>query len=188
MPGIYRPFSEVTEQSLEHTLIEEGLSLGSAETDSLMQAYDHLSTFSDVAPTLKALAETPEVTAVVFSNGTLSMVSNSVQRSADLAPYANVFNDIVVVEEEERFKPDPRVYKMLARRVGKDERSLNDIWLVSGNPFDIVGARAAGLNGAWIDRSGRGWSDRLCATAVGKPSLIVSNLQDVVAAIRSHLE
>ena len=28
-----------------------------------------------------------------------------------------------------------------------------DAWLVSGNPFDVLGAIAAGLNGAWVKRS-----------------------------------
>jgi len=30
---------------------------------------------------------------------------------------------------------------------------LEKIWLISSNPFDVIGARAAGLQAAWIRRS-----------------------------------
>ena len=38
------------------------------------------------------------------------------------------------------------------RRTGPDE--MGEIWLVTSNPFDVVGARAAGMKAAWVDREG----------------------------------
>ncbi|EPS99483.1 hypothetical protein FOMPIDRAFT_39921, partial [Fomitopsis schrenkii] len=29
------------------------------------------------------------------------------------------------------------------------------------NPFDVTGARSAGLGGFWVDRAGSGWKDQL---------------------------
>lgn len=47
------------------------------------------------------------------------------------------------------------------------------IFLIS-NPFDITGARAAGWNAIWIDRSGKGWMDQL-----GEPTKIIRSLEDL---------
>ena len=148
-----------------------------------MHAYDSLSAFPDVPPALETLAKTPGITAVVFSNGTQSMVLNSILQSTDLAPYARLFGDLVVVEQTKRFKPDPSVYKMLARRMEKDEASMEDIWLVSGNSFDIVGAKAVGMKAIWVDRQGTGWVDKLFDDEQGTPSAIVNNLGGVVQTI-----
>lgn len=53
------------------------------------------------------------------------------------------------------------------------------MWLVSGNPFDIVGAEACGLRTCWVDRAGGGWVDRLG----GRPSVVVSGVGGVVGAV-----
>ena len=184
--GKYEPFSTVTRRSLLHTLAESSLSLPDAAIEDLMRAYDSLSTFPDVGPALEALSKASGITAVVFSNGTHSMVSNSVQRSADLAPFSDVFKDLVVVEEIKRFKPDPMVYKLLRERTGKDEGAMGDMWLVSGNPFDVVGARVAGMQAAWIDRAGVGWSDALIEGDKGRPTIIVKDLEQVVQAVKTQ--
>lgn len=153
-----------------------------------MKAYDSLSTFADVPPALKALADAPDVTAVVFSNGTNAMVTNSVHSSPDLGPHADVFREIVTVEEVKCFKPDPRVYYHLAEKVGKggSRREMGEMWLVSGNPFDVVGARAVGMRAAWVDRGGVGWRDGLVRGELGGPTVVVKGLGEVMEAIRKY--
>ena len=154
-----------------------------------MKAYDSLSTFPDVTPALQALAKEPGVTAVVFSNGTQTMVTNSVKSSPDLGPHASVFKDIVTVEDVKRFKPAPAVYYHLAEKVGKSKtkEAMGEMWLVSGNPFDVVGARSVGMQAAWIDRAGNGWVDQLIQEPTGKPTVIVKDLEQVVDAVKQHL-
>lgn len=153
-----------------------------------MKAYDSLSTFPDVTPALKNLANESDITPVVFSNGTQTMVSNSVNHSPDLGTYASVLKDLVTVEEVKCFKPDPEVYYHLARKMGKgtDRESMGSMWLVSGNPFDIVGARAVGMQAAWVDRSGAGWTDEIMQGELGKPTIIVKGLGEVVEGVRRH--
>lgn len=148
-----------------------------------MKAYDSLSIFPDVSPALTSLSDHPSITAVVFSNGTHSMVSNSVNHSPDLAPHASVFKDIVVVEEIKAFKPAPEVYKHLAKSVGVSEDDMGRLWLVSGNPFDIVGAKAMAMNAIWVDRAGNGWQDELVQGEVGRPTAIVKSLEEVVRIV-----
>lgn len=36
---------------------------------------------------------------------------------------------------------------------------MSKLWLISGNPFDIVGARATGMQAIWVDRVGAGWKN-----------------------------
>lgn len=144
-----------------------------------MEAYDSLSTFPDVNPALKRLADTANIECVVFSNGTRTMVSNSVTKSTDLN--SSVFKDLVTVDAVKVFKPAPEVYKFLAEKVGLAGKE-DSLWLVSGNPFDVVGARAIGMQAAWVDRAGNGWQDRLGAG----PTVIVRSLEEVADAVRKH--
>ncbi|KAL8691987.1 MAG: hypothetical protein Q9218_002895, partial [Villophora microphyllina] len=153
-------------------------------TSSLLSAYDSLSTFPDVGPALEALTKTPSITPVVFSNGTQQMVGNSVHHSPDLSPYSKVFHDIITIEEVKKFKPHPDVYHHLASKVGKSKEQMNEMWLVSGNPFDIVGAKAMGMKTCWVDRAGSGWTDGLIGGKAGAPDLIVKGLNEVVEGVK----
>ena len=146
-----------------------------------MTAYDNLSTFPDVEDALKSLASKENITCVVFSNGTKSMVTNSVQQSDDLKPLSNVFKEIVTVDFVRTFKPAPEVYKYLAQRMDMTGKE-GDMWLVTGNPFDVVGAKAVGMQAAWVDRAGSGWQDKLG----GGPTAVVKGLGEVVDAVEKH--
>lgn len=185
-PDQYEPFSTITENSLRHALAESSVSLAQAAIDELMKAYDSLSTFADVPPALETLASTPGITAVVFSNGTHAMVTNSVTKSPDLGPHAAVFKQMITVEDVRKFKPHPDLYYHLAEKVGKDRADMGSMWLVSGNPFDIVGSRAVGMQAAWVDRAGNGWTDELVQGEKGRPTVIVKGLGEVVEAVKKH--
>jgi 2-haloacid dehalogenase len=142
-----------------------------------MKAYDNLSTFPDVKPALEAIAARSDIECVVFSNGTKSMVTNSVHSSSALSPHAKVFSGMVTADVVKAFKPAPEVYQHLAQETNMVGNESN-IWLVSGNPFDVVGARAMGMQAAWVDRDGNGWADRLG----DEPTVVVKGLGEVVEA------
>lgn len=145
-----------------------------------MEAYDSLSTFPDVNPALKRLEKNANIHCVVFSNGTRQMVSSSVNKSQDLN--SSVFKDLVTVDAVRAFKPAPEVYNFLAQKVGRVGQE-DKIWLVSGNPFDVVGARACGFQAAWVDRAGNGWVDRLGA----EPTVVVRSLEEVADVVEKHV-
>ena len=189
--GLYKPFSDITNASLKHALAESEVTLSAPEIDDLMKAYDSLGTFPDVEPALTSLASDASIDAYVFSNGTDAMVGSSVRQSPSLSPHAAIFKGLVTVQEVEVFKPDVRVYQHLAKKVGKttSREDMATVWLVTGNPFDVVGARAAGLQAAWVDRAGGhhgrgGWSDHLGDLASGGPTVIARGVEEAVDAIR----
>lgn len=179
--GRYQTFSQVTRSSLKHALLEHGLSVSEAQEDKLMRAYDSLRIFPDVPAALKLLSENENIVdAHIFSNGTLEMVDNSVKSSPDLGPHAGVFKNLISVDSLKVYKPAMEVYEHLVREVGK-EGNTKDIWLVSANPFDVVGAKVAGLKAVWVDRTSRGWVDRL--DQINVPSIISNGVEDAVKAI-----
>lgn len=146
-----------------------------------MKEYDNLGTFPDVEKGLSALRQNPNITCVVFSNGTKDMVTNSLHRSQALKSSSSTFTDIITVDQVKIFKPAPEVYQYLARRVDK-ESDIGSMWLVSSNPFDVVGARAVGMQAAWVDRTGNGWQDKLSES----PTVVVKGIDEVAVAVEKY--
>ncbi|KAE9369532.1 haloacid dehalogenase [Stipitochalara longipes BDJ] len=189
---LYRPFSEITSAALKHALAESSVSLSEENISNLMKAYDNLGTFADVPPGLTAVASDPSIDAYVFSNGDDDMVSASVNKSPSLSAQSSVFKGLVTVEEIKVFKPDISTYHHLCKKVGKSfsNEDMASVWLVSGNPFDIVGARAAGIQAAWVDRghSGNGgWTDQLGTLASGGPTITVGGVEEAVKEIKKWM-
>ncbi len=129
------------------------------------------------------MAENEGIEAYVFSNGTDEMVEASIKTSPDLKDHASIFKGLVTVHSLNAFKPATKVYDHLLHAVGKIDRP-SEVWLITSNPFDVVGARAVGLNAAWIDRIGKGWADRL-GKVIGdiQPTVVVSGVDEAVAEI-----
>lgn len=183
--------------SFRHALREQSLSLDQESTMDILKAYDDLDTFPDVPSALSSLAQHPNVIPVIFSNGTQSMVENSVHRSRSLAPYSRAFKDIITVDEIKKYKPAPEVYRHLKTRAKTflPFLEMEQMWLVSGNPFDVVGANMVGMKTAWLDRLGNGWCDSLIDklpgftdTRLGEPNITVRNLEEALDRIKNDVK
>ncbi|KAJ3554040.1 hypothetical protein NPX13_g10725 [Xylaria arbuscula] len=172
----YKTFSEITRNALTHAVAEHGMTLIASDADKLMTAYDALHCFPEIPDAMKLLQENKEaVHAYIFSNGTDDMIGSSVRTSPELSPYADLFKSLITVDGLKCFKPDPRTYAHLVEQSGKRGKP-GDVWVVSANPFDVVGAKASGLKTAFIDRQGQGWLDRL--DLVNVPTLIASGVDE----------
>lgn len=170
----YEDFWQVTRKALDHALAVVGEELDEDHKDDLMTRYDRLDKFEDAEPGLRRLREAGHQM-VAFSNGSPSMIS-AVLDNAALRPY---LDDFVSVDEVRTYKPSPKVYRHAAERLG---RPVGEVRLVSSNPFDVIGAEAAGMQAAWVDRSG-GVFDTLGP----RPEMVVSTLvelADILAAQR----
>ena len=100
----------------------------------------------DIKPALIRLRSAGYRT-VAFTNSSLKLVSAQIE-NAGLSEY---FDEIVSVEETGSFKPDPRVYEFVAKRVN---RQIEELRLVATHDWDTHGALSAGMQAAYIDRSG----------------------------------
>jgi 2-haloacid dehalogenase len=72
----------------------------------------------------------------------------------DHADIGDVVADTVSADEVETFKPHPEIYRHAAARAGTPIRNVVH---VAGPGFDVQGAKAAGMQGAWLNRAGDPW-------------------------------
>ncbi|KAK1982218.1 haloacid dehalogenase [Colletotrichum cereale] len=182
--GTYRPFSDLTRAALRHAVAEKSLKLSADDEGRLMEAYNGLEAFSDVEAGMAAVEGDGSVDAYVFSNGTDGMVGASMRTSPALSRMSGTFGPgkLVTVEQVRCFKPAPQTYGHFAERAGMSGRE-GEIWLVSSNPFDALGARAAGWQSAWIDRGGTGWVDALGSVIDREPTIIATGVDEAVQKI-----
>lgn len=152
-----------------------------------MNAYNGLDSFPDVPPALTILQANPSLDPWIFSNGTPSMITSPLQTSKGISETASrIFppEKVVSVDAEALrvFKPDPRTYKYMTSAAGMQD-TPEKVWLVSSNPFDALGAVAAGMRAAWVDRGGAGWIDGLGGALGLRPTVVVSGVDEAIQAI-----
>ena len=87
--------------------------------------------------------------------------------------------DIVSVDEVGSFKPDPAVYNHFLERAGAQASSA---WLISSNPFDVIGAVSSGMRAAWVKRSDEALFDPWGI----EPTAIVHSLSGLQQAVRRY--
>jgi len=147
--GEYRNFRVCTRQALDYCCEALRADLPAAARERLMECYLTLPAFGDVSAGLQLLSKMPAkeapVTMLAFSNGHPDDLEQLLGNAGILA----YLHGVVSVHEVRTFKPDPAVYQHFLARAGSTPR---DTWLISGNPFDICGARAAGMRALWLRR------------------------------------
>lgn len=142
--GVYRNFSEVTAQALDYALTSHGLVVDREDRQDLLEHYRALDAFPDAKPALTALRDLG-ASLHAFSNGVASDVTQLLAH----AGLNDLIGEVVSADEIATFKPDPKLYSHFAKRVGAE---TNNMWLVSSNPFDVIGATACGWQSAWVQR------------------------------------
>ena len=145
--GHYEDFRWVTSRALDFALSSTGADLPGDQTRRLIELYDHLRPFPDAVPALRALAGLGYELAVL-SNGSPAMIRNCLANSG----LGEFFGQRISVDEVRVFKPSPTVYRHAAERLAVP---ISRIRLVTCNAFDSVGASAAGMRTAWVNRSRR---------------------------------
>ncbi|PTY37808.1 haloacid dehalogenase, type II [Saccharospirillum sp. MSK14-1] len=143
--GRYQPFSDCTSQALDYALALHQCSVTARQRQQLLDRYRRLPAFSDAASALQQLGHAGH-RLWAFSNGQAAAVETLLASAGVL----DTFDGIVSVDEIGRFKPDPAVYAHFLKRTAATAEST---WLVSSNPFDVLGARSVGWQAAWVQRS-----------------------------------
>lgn len=166
----YEDFENVTRKALDYALAVAGRSLSADQKGTLMTEYNHFEPFDDVEPGLQRLQASGHAM-IVFSNGTPAMLA-AIMQHARLNAYLPGF---VSVDEVQLYKPSPRVYRHAASRLG---RPIEEVRMISSNPFDVIGAEAAGMQAAWVNRSGT-----IFDTLAPPPQLVVSSLVELADAL-----
>ncbi len=134
-------FDELHLATLDDLLGEQGVDLPSEIKRRLVAAWHRLEPWPD-SPTGLEVLRREHVTATL-SNGHIALL-------VDLARYGQLrFDTLISAELAGVYKPAADVYLMAARLLAVDPQEL---MLVAAHPWDLKGARAAGLMTAFIDR------------------------------------
>ena len=141
----YQSFAVCTGNALDYACKSLNIEISKKDKEGLMAQYRILPSFPDVKDGLKDLGSAG-FRMFAFSNGLAEDVAGLL-RNAEIDSY---FDDVVSVDEIKSFKPDPAVYCHFLRR---SKSGGSEAWLISGNPFDVLGAISAGMRGAWVRRN-----------------------------------
>jgi 2-haloacid dehalogenase len=141
----YQNFALCTSNALDYTCASFKASLSQDQKQELLDAYKVLPAFDDVREGLD-LAKKAGFRMFAFSNGS----AEAVQALLINAGIREYFIDVVSVDEIKSFKPNPGVYCHFLRRAGATGA---DAWLISSNPFDVIGAISSGMRSVWVKRS-----------------------------------
>lgn len=143
--GEYRDFRVCTRQALDFCCEALRADWPAAARERLMECYLALPAFGDVIAGFEQLSKA-RVKMLAFSNGHPADLEQLLEHAGIRAH----LHGVVSVHEVRAFKPDPAVYQHFLARAASTPA---DTWLISGNPFDICGARAAGLRALWLRRN-----------------------------------
>jgi len=168
--GRYEDFRWVTARALDFAVASLGVRLPDGQDERLVELYDYLRPFPDAVPALGELAGVG-YELVVLSNGTPAMIRNCLDNSG----LGGFFGLRVSVDEVRAFKPSPVVYRHAAGRLSVPVGQLR---LVTSNAFDCVGAGAAGMRTAWVNRSAAPFD-----TIGARPDITVPALDQLAAAL-----
>ena len=140
--GRYEDFSVITRDSLIYTLSVLGLKHSADMFDRIMEKYVHLDPYPDAKDALAALKG---YKLAILSNGSTDMLNALVHNTG----LDKLLDATISVDSKKIFKPSPQAYMLIEEKIGVKP---NEVLFVSSNPFDACGAKAFGLNVAWIER------------------------------------
>ncbi|MEM9637944.1 MAG: haloacid dehalogenase type II [Pseudomonadota bacterium] len=139
-------FWEVTQQGLDWALEKTELDGDPALRERLLALYWELQSYPEVPEMLQQL-KAGGMTTAILSNGSPDMLQGAVAS----AGITDLLDDVLSVQSVGVFKPDARVYDLVAKRFGCDK---NKVLFVSSNGWDAACATGYGFTTAWVNRAG----------------------------------
>jgi len=137
-------YREIGERAVDYTLERAGIAHTKAEVEALVEAIIRLQPFPDVPEALARLRGRYKL--VVLSNGDPDMLE------AAKAWHKVPFDEVISVAAAQSFKPHVATYTKAAELLGV---TMDQVLFVANHAFDCIGAKAAGMRTAFIDRRNR---------------------------------
>jgi len=135
--GKYMDFEEITKRALMHVLKSRH---EEHRFEEELRKWRNLKAYND-AIYLKDISKLVDIYAL--SNGSVNEVREHLNRNGLLSYFKGIFS----AENVKEYKPSPKVYKYFMSSI-RDE----DAYLVSSNPFDVIGAKNAGMKAIYVNR------------------------------------
>jgi 2-haloacid dehalogenase len=140
----HTPYREIGERAVDFVLERAGIAHTDAEVKELVAAIERLKPFPEVPEALARLRTRYKL--AVLSNGDPDMLETAKR-------YHQVpFDRVISVAVANAFKPHVATYTKAAEIMGVE---MADVLFVANHAFDCIGAKAAGMRTAFIDRRRR---------------------------------
>lgn len=161
IPGPHTPFKEISRRALAYRLEQLGLDVHDTEVRAVIGRWKELQPYPDVDAALDRLGE--EYTLGGLSNGDPDMLE------AVRPNFGTDLDGVVSVAEAGAYKPHRASYDLCCERF---DVAPHEVVFVTAHTFDLVGAKAVGMRGAFLDRHDNpygGWPHR--------PDLVVDDTE-----------
>ena len=135
-------YLETCRRALLYCLRLNRIPFTDSEVRELMAAWQRLTPHADVAEGLRRLRQRYRL--VALSNGEQAYLEHLEKERMRYG-----FDALISVERAGWFKPHPSVYRTGATVLGLEPQ---EIMMVAAHAFDIMGARACGYRGAYVNR------------------------------------
>lgn len=150
--GPHTPFKEISRRAFAYRLEGAGVAYDDAAVRAVIAEWKRLQPYPDVTDPLARLGE--EYALAGLSNGDPDML-------AAVRPAFDVELDAAIsVAEAGAYKPHPAPYRLLCERF---DVAPHEVAFVTAHTFDLVGAKAVGMRGCFLDRHDDpygGWPQR----------------------------
>jgi 2-haloacid dehalogenase len=141
--GEYETWWDITEYALEYVLEYYGADVTDEEQSKIMAQYEHLEPYEDWREFARLRDSGHEL--YILSDGNPDML----RTLSDNTGFTQYLDGIVSVDDVKKYKPHPDVYKNIENYV---DRPVDECTMVATHMFDVVGAQAAGMKTALINR------------------------------------
>lgn len=163
----HTPYREIGHRSVAHVMDRAGIKHTPEDVQYLVSEIEKLTPFPEVPEALAKLQTKYKL--VVLSNGDPDMLETAKR-------YHKVpFDQVISVAEANSFKPHVATYTKAAELVGVP---LDQVLFVANHAFDCIGAKAAGMRTAFIDRRSRPFGE-----TPYQPDILVPTMKDLADAI-----
>ena len=161
-------YLETCRRALVYCLRQDEIEASDNDVLELVNVWRELQPYEDALRGLDQMAGRYRL--VALSNGDAWLLEHLVAENIGFA-----FDAVISVDDAGAFKPHPSVYRMAARRLAVEPSS---IMMVAAHSFDIMGARASGYRGAYVNRYGLPTED-----SPYQPDLVVADFLELASRL-----
>lgn len=165
--GPHTPFKEISRRALAYRLEQMGLDVSDEEVRAVIRAWKSFEPYADALAPFERLHD--EYVLVGLSNGDPDML-DAVVDGIDVE-----LDGVVSVAEAGAFKPHRASYDLTCERFGV---APHEVTFVTAHTFDLVGAKAAGMRGAFVNRH-----DNPYGEWIHQPDVTVESLDALADAL-----
>jgi 2-haloacid dehalogenase len=135
-------YLETCRRAFIYCLRSHGVKFSFEEVDEFMKVYQGLQPYEDAITGLRQLSGHYKL--VELSNGEQWFLEHLAKNNIKAD-----FDAIISVQQAGVFKPHPAVYPKAAQLLAREP---GEIMMVAAHSFDVLGARACGYRGAYVNR------------------------------------